>query len=181
MSFNSDPEINELFQRYAQGDPLAFARLYEMVSPKVWGFLVKRVSSRAWAEEIFQEAWAKIHRTRESYDPAFPALPWIFMLTRSVWTDALRRQGHRHEIPVEAHELERVADQESFLTQAEVADSKTWVEIAPALSTGDRTLLEERYLKEWSFEEIGKRLNLSEAGVRQRISRIFKKIRSQRI
>jgi RNA polymerase sigma-70 factor (ECF subfamily) len=174
----TDAEINELFVKYTKSDSEAFSRLYDLSSPKVWGFIVKRVPNRALAEEIFQEAWAKIHRTKESYDPKFPALPWIFTVTRSVWIDALRRQRNRPETPVESETLEREAAQ-GGASVTSLGEAPTWDEIAPMLPAQERELLEDRYLKEWSFEEIGKKLNLSEAGVRQRISRILRKIRSQ--
>lgn len=170
-------EIDELFRRYAAGDAAAFSRLYDLASPKVWGFIAKRIPNRAFAEEIFQEVWAKIHRTRESFDPVYPALPWIFSLARSVWTDALRRQGSRPEIPVESEELERVAG--AGVTGFQ--EGASWAELAPRLVPEDREILEDRYLKEWSFEAIAKKLDLSEAGVRQRISRVLRKIRSQDI
>ncbi len=168
-------EIDELFRRYAVGEAEVFSRLYDLASPKVWGFIIKRISNEAFAEEIFQEVWARIHRTRELYDPIYPALPWIFTLTRSVWADALRRQRSRPEVPVESEELERIAGAEGEAVQ----DGVSWSELAPKLVPGDREMLEDRYLKEWSFEAIARKLNLSEAGVRQRISRILRKIRSE--
>ncbi len=170
-------EIDQLFRSYAEGDARAFSRLYDLASPKVWGFVIKRVPNRALAEEIFQEAWAKIHRTRDSFDPKFPALPWIFTITRSVWLDALRRQQSRPEIPVESEALERAAG----AGPGGESTQQNWEEIAPTLSAPDRELLDDRYLKEWSFEEIAKKLDVSEAGVRQRISRILRKIRSQKL
>ncbi len=168
-------EIDELFRCYATGNPEAFSRIYDLVSPKVWGFIVRRVPNRALAQEIYQEVWIKIHRTRESYDADYPALAWIFTVTRSVWTDSLRKQRSRPETPVDSVELERISSFEDSREQ----ENTSWEEIAPSLVPEDREILEDRYLREWSFEEIGKKLELSEAGVRQRISRILRKIRSK--
>ena len=178
---NGNTEIDQLFRGYAEGDARAFSRLYDLVSPKVWGFVIKRVPSRALAEEIFQEAWAKIHRTRESFDPKFPALPWIFTITRSVWLDALRRQQSRPEVPVASDALEVLAGAGKVESDRVNEAKGTWEEIEPGLAPEERELLDDRYLKEWSFEEIAKKLNVSESGVRQRISRILRRIRSQKV
>jgi RNA polymerase sigma-70 factor (ECF subfamily) len=56
---------------------------------------------RTEAEEIFQETFLKLHRSRGTYIPGSTAIHWIFAIARSVYLDRLRYRKRRPESPGE--------------------------------------------------------------------------------
>lgn len=169
-------ELDELFRAYARGEDQSFSRLYDALSPKIWGYLLKRVGNSELTEEVYQEVWTKLHKTRASFDPRYPALPWVFTLTRSVLMDHFRKRGRTLETPVQPEALEQWAGASPESTGEQVQES-SWAELSHGLPPEDVKLLEDRYLNDWSFERLAQELKLSEAGVRKRLSRLLQKIR----
>ncbi len=160
-------------EAYQQGQDAAFAELYRRHSGKVYGYLVNRLRDRAFAEDVFQKAFLKLHRTRDRYDSAFPFVPWLFTVCKSVMIDSLReRQGIREESNDVA--LENAVAQDVSTQSA----SQEWD--GPDLSrlpAAQRQAVEMRYQQELSFEQISKRLETLPANVRQLISRALKRLR----
>ncbi len=166
----------ELFRLYIEGDEEAFRKFYARVSPKVWSFVKRRISDSSIAEEVFQEAWLKIHRSREQYDPKFHPLAWIYTITRSVWMDRMRRLGARPEIPTDPLEWENVAPAMTSLNHSEREDSDV-ERFLSELPSDQRELLEQRYEQELSFEEMARAAGVREETIRKRLSRLLQKLR----
>jgi len=176
---------DQLFALYVQGDLLAFDLFYKKMSPKIWGFIKRRIVSVAIAEDVYQEVWSKIHRSREQYDAKHPVMPWVFTIARSVLYDSFRAVERNHENLVGDKVMSRAIDQSS-MAQAQMnvsqdqSDQKRNDKIAKSLSalTADqKQLVDLRYRQELGFDEIAVSLGLSEANVRQKISRLFKVLR----
>jgi RNA polymerase sigma-70 factor (ECF subfamily) len=47
--------VGELLQRVARGDQGAFARVYDLISPRVFGLILRVLVDRAQSEEVLQE------------------------------------------------------------------------------------------------------------------------------
>ena len=163
----------DLMEAYQQGQDAAFAVLYRRHSAKVFGYLVNRLRDRTFAEDVFQKAFLKLHSTRDRYDAAFPFVPWLFTVCKSVMIDSLReRKGIREESNDVA--LENAVAPEALPQGA----SREWE--GPDLGrlpAAQRQAVEMRYQQELSFEQISKRLETSPANVRQLISRALKRLR----
>ena len=167
-----------LFELYRQGELGAFDLYYERTSPKIWGYIRKHTNSNALAEDIYQEAWAKVHRSREQYDSKYPINPWVFTIVRSVLYDAFRslKRKDSNEILLEPESMNHAVEQASVHTDIR-QPTQDLEHLLGQLAPGQKELLELRYLKEWSFEEIAKSLVLNEVNIRQKISRILKQTR----
>lgn len=73
------------------GDEESYRSLLEAVQPLVYGYLRRRLSSEAAAEDVLQEVLLTVHRVRHTYDPDRPFEPWLFAIARSRLIDHLRR------------------------------------------------------------------------------------------
>ena len=174
-----------LFELYREGETAAFDLYYERVSPRIFGFIKRRVESKALAEEIFQEVWMKIHRARDQYDSKFPLNPWIFTVVRSVLFDGLRSMSRKKELFLEVKELGQKIDEKSMETSIQAGveeNAKVFFEalqneMSEELTLEQKKLIDLRYLSDWSFDEIARSLGLSEENVRQKISRSLRKLR----
>lgn len=67
----SDPvdHVAELLQRIATGDQVAFAQLYDMLSSRAFGLVLRVLVDRAQAEEVLQEVFLEIWQSAAKFAP----------------------------------------------------------------------------------------------------------------
>lgn len=61
--------VGDLLVRTAAGDPHAFASLYDTLSPRVFGLLLRVIVNRAQAEEVLQEVFLEIWQSAGAFAP----------------------------------------------------------------------------------------------------------------
>jgi RNA polymerase sigma-70 factor (ECF subfamily) len=59
----------DLLVRTAEGDQQAFARLYDMLAPRVFGLIVRVLVDRAQSEEVLQEVFLEIWQSASRFAP----------------------------------------------------------------------------------------------------------------
>ena len=108
------PDLAALLRACALGDEDAFARLYDAVSARVYGLVLRVVRDPAQSEEVAQEVLVEVWRTAPRYDPARgSALTWTLMLAHRRAVDWVRRAeaDSRRERRVAAEAVERDFDE----------------------------------------------------------------------
>ena len=89
--------LTDLLSRSALGDRGAFARLYELASPKLYGIAMRLLKQRSQADDALQEAFSKIWYRAGSYRPDLGnPMTWMTAILRNQALDMLTAQG-RHE------------------------------------------------------------------------------------
>lgn len=89
-----DPEVR-LMQRVQQGDSDAFAVLRDRYANRVFGFFCKQLRDRAEAEDLTQEVFLRLFRSRLTYQPRARFATWIFHITQNVARNAMRSRRRR--------------------------------------------------------------------------------------
>ena len=168
----SDQTDEELMISYQKGSEEAFRALYDRHSGKIFGYLKSRVGSKEVANDLFQEVFVKIHRSKHLYNSSLPALPWIFSVTHSTLIDGLRKAARKRE--VHEFDFDRLPTAET--EQENRLGSVT--SMVTKLPESQKTALQMRYIDEKTFEEIAVRLKTSPLNVRQIISRGVRQLRS---
>src|ERR1700686_1159987 len=77
--------------RYQRGEAAAIEELVRRLWPGLLRFFSFSQIPQSDAEDQLQNCWLRIHRSRHTYRPAEPVLPWIFAIARHT-----RLDGHRH-------------------------------------------------------------------------------------
>lgn len=170
----SEIKNEELLARYKNLDKEAFNEFFRRNSPIVFSFIASRLNNHSEAEEVMQDTFFRIHKYVLKYDPEQNAMSWVFTIARNCLLDQVSKRKKHSELKQEMvvhHEMQSVEN--SF--QAEAKDQLD--NLLGSLSLEDRQLLEDRFLNEDSYEELAKEQDVSPAGVRQRISRIVRKLR----
>ena len=90
-------DADEVMRRYAGGDDAAFDQLYAALSPRLYSFCVRLAGRNGDAEDLFQDAFLKLHRSRATYESGASVLHWAFAIVRSTHLDRLRRRTRRPE------------------------------------------------------------------------------------
>ncbi|WP_200949281.1 sigma-70 family RNA polymerase sigma factor [Phycicoccus sp. Soil748] len=85
------PDLSELLRACALGDESAFARLYDAVSSRVYGLVLRVVRDPAQSEEVAQEALLDIWRTSARFDPERgSAVSWMLTIAHRKAVDRVR-------------------------------------------------------------------------------------------
>ena len=93
---DSSERLGQLLSRCALGDQAAFADLYEATSAKLFGIAFRILKREAWAEEALQEAYMKIWRYADSYNPGRGRpMTWMINVVRNQSLDLLRKADYR--------------------------------------------------------------------------------------
>jgi RNA polymerase sigma-70 factor (ECF subfamily) len=123
----TEQDLSDLMAAYQQGDIGAFEGLYRALRPRLQGYLSMLARSHSLADDLLQETFLQIHRSRRTYLPGRPVVPWVFAIARHVHLMDLRKRTRTRrseivpddpppEIPVPP-EAEGLADRE-MLQQA---------------------------------------------------------------
>lgn len=101
-----DQSDEALMLAYQAGDAAAFDELYQRHRPRLFRFFVHETSNQALGEELYQEAWIRVIRSRERYAVHARFSTWLYTLAHSVLMDHFRKQGRigrfeetREELP----------------------------------------------------------------------------------
>jgi RNA polymerase sigma-70 factor (ECF subfamily) len=91
-----DPARNRLLQELLAGcarkDQGAFARLYELTAPKLFGVAVRILRREDWAEEVVQDCFVNVWNHAGSYSAGRSApMTWMTSIVRNRCLDWLRR------------------------------------------------------------------------------------------
>ena len=76
---------------YAGGEDRAFERVYELLAPRLFGFLYRRTRNPAHAEDLVQQTMLQMHRARGTYLPGASVMAWSFAIGRRLQIDSARK------------------------------------------------------------------------------------------
>ena len=82
---------------YQAGNEAAFGQLFDRHAGRVYGFLERRSGDRLLAEDLYQEVFLRLHRSRHTYDVSRPSRTWLYGIAHNVLIDALRSRGRSPE------------------------------------------------------------------------------------
>jgi RNA polymerase sigma-70 factor (ECF subfamily) len=114
-------DVDALVGRVAVGDRDAFSRLYDVVSPSVYGVARRVVRDPERAEDVAQDVFLEVWRKAPSYDDARgSARTWILTITHRRAVDAVRRNESQKKYDGQAN-VDEVTREEPLdgLIQAE--------------------------------------------------------------
>lgn len=108
MTEASDPTLDALMARLAEGDRSAFAGVFERLWPRTLRLCATLLRSEADGADAAQQAMAKILERAATYDRSRPAMPWALAIASWECRTILRRRDRRREV-AESEAPERFA------------------------------------------------------------------------
>ena len=179
----------ELVKIALRGDEKAFARLLVRYKDAIYFMLLKMVNNRSDAEDLTLEAFGKAFKNLHQYSPTFAFSTWLFKIASNNCIDFLRKRKGVH-VSIENNDQNENGDQ-IRLKSRELNPEEKLIRIQKAillrkvvrrLKPRYQTLVELRYFREFSYEEIAKELNLPLGTVKAQLFRaremLFKLIES---
>lgn len=81
----------DLLQRIADGDQKAFARLYDLLSARVFGLILRVLVDRSQSEEVLQEVFLEIWQSAARFTPnRGQGRSWVFTIAHRRAVDRVR-------------------------------------------------------------------------------------------
>ena len=167
----------ELMDLYKMGSSTAFEILFHRYSGSVLGYLRRRIAKDKDAQDILQDIFLKLHRSRHQYDRTLPFSPWLFSIARSVWLDCMKKKNLEH---VEDSEVI-----ENRMNLSEVNESKFNIELPGVdlktlnqLPDLQKAAVSLRVIDDATFGEIALKLSTSPENARKLVSRGLKRLRN---
>ena len=168
--------------RYAveKGDQKAYAALMKHYRDALYFMLLKMTNNPSDADDLAIEAFSKAFNKLDQYTPDFAFSTWLFRIATNNCIDFLRKSRKSGQLPETGSDSQGENDQpdntpslspdpeECMIKSQQVKMMRAVIE---KLKPHYRTLVELRYYKEYSYEEIARELNLPIGTVKAQLFR----------
>ena len=176
----------ELMLRVKDGDGASFGVLLEKHRSSVVHFLFRMVQNHPIAEELAQEVFLRVYRSRSSYEPTAKFTTWLFRIATHLALNALRDGKNERS-------QERLDDDSSDLPVRQISDSHPSIEqfmvyqarldevrraVATLPDKQRAAVLMHKY-EEMEYSQIARVLNCSESAVKSLLFRAYETLRAR--
>lgn len=176
----------QLMTRVKEGDGASFGLLLEKHRSPVIHFLYRMVQNRAVAEELAQEVFLRVYRSRSTYEPTAKFTTWLFRIATHLALNALRDgKNQRWEAPLDEESQDMPARQlsdarptveQAMVDQARLNEIRQAVAALPEKQRA--AVLMHKY-QEMEYTQIAKALNCSESAVKSLLFRAYESLRAR--
>jgi RNA polymerase sigma-70 factor (ECF subfamily) len=176
----------ELMLRVKDGDGASFAILLEKHRLPVIHFLYRMVQNQGVAEELAQEVFLRVYRSRESYEPTAKFTTWLFRIATHLALNSLRDGKHRRneerldddsaDGPARQVSDQRPSIEQRMLHQARMEEIRRAVATLPEKQRA--AVLMHKY-QEMEYSQIAKVLNCSESAIKSLLFRAYETLRAR--
>ena len=172
----------ELVNRALEGDQKSYAELMERYRDAIYFMLLKMVNNKSDAEDLTLEAFGKAFKKIHQYTPNYAFSTWLFKIATNNCLDFIRKRK-ANIVSID----QNIDDQEgqyisptSMLSSGNPDPEEKLIkeqniqliqDIVSKLKPRYRKLVELRYFKEYSYEEIADELNLPLGTVKAQLFR----------
>jgi len=174
----------ELMLQVGRGDSASFSLLLDKHRPAVQRFIYRKVRNLALAEELSQEVFLRVYRSRHTYQATAKFRTWLFRIATHLTLNAMRdsRKDAHHE-PLndtpEGRPALQIADgrpsaEETLLHQVHLDEVRRAIGRLPEMQR--TAVLMQRY-GEMEYAEIARILKCSESAVKSLVFRAHETLR----
>jgi RNA polymerase sigma-70 factor (ECF subfamily) len=174
----------QLMLRVREGDETSFALLLERHRGPVVHFLYRMVQNQAVSEELAQEVFLRVYRSRETYEPTAKFTTWLFRIATHLalnWIRDRKKESRHESLDREVSEgMERqVADarpsiEQDLVRQTRAAEIRRVVEALPEKQRA--AVLMHKY-QGLDYHQIAKALECSESALKSLLFRAYETLR----
>ena len=167
-----------LVEEAKKGNEKAFAGLMNRYRDSIYFMLLKMVNNPIDAEDLTIEAFGKAFRSIDSYAPRFAFSTWLFMIATNNCIDFIRK---KQSSPIPVNQDKDIMDSMTVNIQSDLPDPEealindqkiaTLRKIVTQLKSPYREIIELRYYKEYSYEEISAELKIPIGTVKAQLYR----------
>jgi len=176
----------ELMLRVKEGDGASFAVLLDKHRSSVVHFLYRMIQNQAVAEELAQEVFLRVYRSRATYEATAKFTTWLFRIATHLALNSLRDGKHERmqerlddgspDLPIRQVSDTRPSVEQSMVYQAKLAEVRRAIAMLPEKQRA--AVLMHKY-EEMEYTQIAKVLNCSESAVKSLLFRAYETLRAR--
>ena len=176
----------ELMLRVKEGDGASFGALLDKHRSSVVHFLFRMVQNHAVAEELAQEVFLRVYRSRGTYEPTAKFTTWLFRIATHLALNSLRDGRHErsqerldddsNQMPVRQVKDFRPTVEQSMVYQTKLDEVRQAI---AALPDKQRAAVLMHKYEEMEYSQIAKVLSCSESAVKSLLFRAYESLRSR--
>ena len=176
----------ELMLRVKEGDGASFAILLDKHRSPVIHFLFRMVQNQAVAEELAQEVFLRVYRSRATYEPTARFTTWLFRIATHLALNALRDGKNERsqerldddtgDMPVRQVSDRKPSVEQSMVHQAKMEEIRRAIAALPEKQRA--AVLMHKY-EEMEYSQIAKVLGCSESAVKSLLFRAYETLRAR--
>ena len=159
-----------------EGDEEAFVALYSKYHRKIYYTVLKMTQSDDLAQDVTQNVFLKIWETRASLDPTKNFAAYISIIARNEIFDMFKKITHEEFIKKKLQQFAEISESDEEDDSYEIYKNLLDNAIA-ALPPQRRVVFEMCKLREKTYNEVARRLNISGSTVQDHIVKANKFIR----
>lgn len=177
----------DLVQLAQKGDQHAYTELMARYRDAIYFMILKMINNTSDAEDLTIEAFGKAFKNIDQYSPSFAFSTWLFKIASNNCIDFLRKKKTR-QISIVSNQSENdgggtdgINEETSMSIQSDLPDPEEALmkdqknallrELVDTLKPRYRKLVELRYFKEYSYEEIAVELDIPLGTVKAQLFR----------
>jgi len=170
-----DDALKAMMIAYQDGDLDAFDRLYLALESELRGFLRARCHDPQRVDDLLQETFLQLHRSRRGYLPGLPVRPWVYAIAKRVFLMHVRKVRRRESR--ETTELSAAPEPEVPAAADRLADRAQLVSALRRVPPDGRRAFLLHHWRGMSFREIAARLGIAPGAAKLRSSRAGSRLR----
>jgi RNA polymerase sigma-70 factor (ECF subfamily) len=176
----------ELMLRVKDGDGASFGVLLDKHRSSVVHFLYRMIQNHAVAEELAQEVFLRVYRSRSTYEPTAKFTTWLFRIATHLALNSLR-DGKNERLQEHLDDdtsdmpVRQVSDRRPSVEQAMVYETKL-DEIRRAIAAlpeKQRAAVLMHKYEEMEYTQIARVLSCSESAVKSLLFRAYETLRAK--
>lgn len=157
------------------GDSEAFETLFNRYRDSIYKLYVQRTGNSDDAKDLLQETFVKVFLNLARYNTTYTFGQWIYTIARNTFIDFIRRR--REDI---SYDISPVSGSTIAAVATEATPEQNIINLQQKMQLDSylqrmtpryRTLIELRFFKEYSYEEIASELKLPLGTVKTQIHR----------
>src|ERR1035438_4538175 len=173
----------ELMLRVKDGDGASFGVLLEKHRTSVVHFLYRMVQNYAVAEELAQEVFLRVYRSRESYEASAKFTTWLFRIATHLALNALRDgKNERLQERLDDESPDRPASDHRPTVEQRMVYQVRLDEVRRAVATlpeKQRAAVLMHKYEEMEYSQIATVLSCSESAVKSLLFRAYETLRAR--
>jgi RNA polymerase sigma-70 factor (ECF subfamily) len=176
----------ELMLRVKEGDGVSFGVLLEKHRSPVVHFLYRMVQNHAVAEELAQEVFLRVYRSRGTYEPTAKFTTWLFRIATHLALNSLRDRKYDRlqdrldddsgEMPARQLSDRRPTVEQAMVYEARMEEIRSAIAMLPEKQRA--AVLMHKY-QEMEYSQIASVFNCSESAVKSLLFRAYETLRAR--
>ena len=162
-----------LISNTLNGDIQSFALLVKAYQGQLYNFIYKMTKSKEDTEDILQDVFVKVYNNLYKYNDNYRFSAWIYTITVNTIKSTYKKKKLRavsHYTEDLLEEIPSLEDSPELLVEVK-EHYKEIIEAIDSLKEKQKTAFILRYLRDFSYKEIGKIMGISQEAAKMKVQR----------